>query len=79
MTAPYANAGKFETIISFDCRGVEPIAFSPRNGWTVKSADDGQVFEDVDLSENEWAEYDQKNKVSVGIYEFESKFVKLKK
>lgn len=33
----------------------------------------GAVFEDVDLSED-WAEYDEKAGVSVGIYELESKF-----
>ena len=27
---------RFKTIVAFDCRGLEPIDFSPRNGWTVK-------------------------------------------
>ena len=26
---------KFKTIAAFECRGLEPIEFSPRNGWTV--------------------------------------------
>ncbi|EDV98176.1 UPF0587 protein GA18326 [Drosophila grimshawi] len=73
------DAGKFKTIIVFDCRGVEPVEFSPRIGWKVKSSENGQTFEDVDLSEDDWVEYDQKNKNSVGIYEFASKFIKLKK
>lgn len=64
----------------FDCRGVEPIAFSPRSGWVVKAAENGQTFdEDVDFSEDDWVEFDQKNNVSVGVYAFESQFVKLKK
>ena len=37
----------------------------------------GTVFEDVDLSED-WAEYDEKAGVSVGIYELESKFAAVK-
>lgn len=73
------DAGKFKTIVSFDCRGVEPVEFSPRAAWIVKSSDGGQTFEDVDLSDDDWVEYDSKNKVSVGIYEFESNFIKLKK
>uniref|UniRef100_A0A034WJP8 UPF0587 protein GA18326 n=2 Tax=Endopterygota TaxID=33392 RepID=A0A034WJP8_BACDO len=79
--SPYTHedAGKFKTIVVFDCRGVEPIDFSPRNGWIVRSAENGQTFEDVDLSEDDWVEYDQKNKESVGVYEFASQFVKLKK
>lgn len=73
------DAGKFKTIVAFDCRGVEPVEFSPRSGWLVKSAENGQSFEDVDLSEDDWVEYDNKNKISVGIYDFESTFIKLKK
>ncbi len=33
----------------------------------------GTVFEDVDLSED-WAEYDEKGAVSVGVYELEGRF-----
>lgn len=73
------DAGNYKTIIVFDCRGVEPFAFSPRAGWLVQSAENGQSFEDVDLAEDDWVEYDQKNKNSVGVYEFDSQFVKLKK
>lgn len=81
MLATYTSddAGKFKTIVSFDCRGVEPVEFTPRNGWIVKAAENGPTFEDVDLSEDDWVEYDQKNKTSIGIYEFESNFIKLKK
>lgn len=79
--APYtaSDAGKFKTIVAFDCRGVEPVEFSPRSGWLAQSAENGQKFEDVDLEEGEWVEYDQKNAVSVGVYELESNFIKLKK
>ncbi|XP_037948865.1 UPF0587 protein CG4646 [Teleopsis dalmanni] len=73
------DSGTFKTIVVFDCRGVEPIEFSPRSGWIVRAADNGQQFEDVDLSEDDWVEYDQKNKNSIGVYEFASKFIKLKK
>lgn len=38
----------------------------------------GTKFNDVDLTEKEWVEYDEKNKTSVGIYDFESKFIKIK-
>lgn len=80
-TAAYTadDAGNYKTIVVFDCRGVEPFEFSPRAGWTVQSAENGQSFEDVDLSDDDWVEYDQKNKNSVGVYEFASQFVKLKK
>ncbi|XP_030373014.1 UPF0587 protein GA18326 [Scaptodrosophila lebanonensis] len=73
------DAGSFKTIVIFDCRGVEPVEFSPRTGWIVHSSENGQTFQDVDLSEDDWVEYDQKNNNSVGVYEFASKFIKLKK
>ncbi len=73
------DSEKFKTIVCFDCRGVEPFNFSPRSGWIVKSTENGQTFEDVDLSEDDWVEYDEKNKQDVGVYSFESQFVKLKK
>ncbi|EDW47690.1 UPF0587 protein CG4646 [Drosophila sechellia] len=79
--APYTadDSGAFKTIVVFECRGAEPVEFSPRIGWRVSSAENGQQFEEVDLSEDDWVEYDQKNNNSVGIYEFASKFIKLKK
>ena len=27
---------QFKTIVVFDCRGIEPVEFSPRNGWKVR-------------------------------------------
>lgn len=81
ISAPYTeeDSGKLKTIVQFDCRGLEPIGFLPKAGWIVKSAEGGPKFEDVDLSEDDWVEYDTKNDVSVGIYEFKSDFIKLKK
>lgn len=73
------DAEKFKTIVSFDCRGVEPTEFSARTGWIVKSAEGGQTFEDVDFSDDDWVEFDQKNNVSIGVYSFASQFIKLKK
>lgn len=44
-----------------------------QDGWLVESTA-GKKFEDVDLSELEWCDFDDKGDQSVGIYEFESKF-----
>lgn len=71
--------GKFKTIVQFDCRGIEPTEFQPRSGWIAKGIENGQTFDDIDLSEDDWADYDEKNKQSVGITEFQSQFIKLKK
>ena len=66
-----ADSNKLKSIVTFDCRGMEPVEFSPRDGWTCQGYKDdeedgegqntGTVFEDVDLSDKEWADYDEKS------------------
>jgi len=90
---PYnmSDNNKFKTIVVFDCRGLEPVEFSPRNGWKVlgwKSADDdeddnegresGTEFSDVDLTDMEWCDYDEKSDESTMISEIEIKFIPVK-
>ncbi|CAH1993253.1 unnamed protein product [Acanthoscelides obtectus] len=77
--APYTNddQGKFKPIVSFDCRGLEPVEFTPGEGWTIV-AESGQIFENVDLTEKEWVEYDTKSQQSVGVFDFESGFMIVK-
>lgn len=81
LSASYTenDSGKLKTIVQFDCRGLEPVDFSPRTGWIVKCTEGGPTFQDVDLAEDDWVEYDTKNDVPVGVSEFKSNFVKLKK
>lgn len=72
------DQGKFKTLVVFDCRGIEPSDFSAREGWVAKAIDNGNEFTDVDLSEGEWAEYCDKIKQPVGIFEIEHKFERIK-
>lgn len=72
------DQNKFKTIVVFDCRGIEPVEFSAGEGWIAKVEENGQVFDDIDLNESEWVEYDDKIKESVGVYELQSQFIKIK-
>ncbi|KAJ8979372.1 hypothetical protein NQ317_004129 [Molorchus minor] len=72
------DQNNFKTIVVFDCRGIEPIDFSPSEGWIAKAEESGHIFENINLLEKEWADYDEKSKQSVGIYEIESRFVPIK-
>lgn len=67
---------QFKTIVAFDCRGVEPTDFAPRVGWTAQSSQSSTSFEDIDLSQGEWADYDENTAQAVGIYEVRHQFVK---
>lgn len=72
------HQNKFQTIVTFDCRGIEPVDFSPGVGWIAKVEGSNNKYRDIDLSQKEWVEYDTNIKESVGIYDFEHKFVKVK-
>lgn len=72
------DQGKFQTIVIYDCRGLEPTDFSPREGWHAKAINDGKEFTDVDLTEGDWADYCDKIKEPVGIYEVEHRFERVK-
>lgn len=80
ITGKYTNddQGSFRTLVTFDCRGIEPTEFTPGEGWIVKAEESGKIFENVNLTEKEWVEYDEKSQQSIGIYEFESRFVTVK-
>ena len=76
-----------KTICIFDCRGLEPTDFQPGNGWRAQGYfedEDGEgretstMFEEVDLSDKEWADFDEKSGESTMISEFEFKFVVVK-
>ena len=57
-------------IVAFECRGMEPIDWMPDAGFIIKS-NSGQIFTDVDLSEKEWADYDEKSGDSVSVMNLE--------
>uniref|UniRef100_A0A915EB14 Uncharacterized protein n=1 Tax=Ditylenchus dipsaci TaxID=166011 RepID=A0A915EB14_9BILA len=53
--------------------------FRPRVGWCCVGAESGSVFNDIDLNEKEWAEYDEKANQPVEINEMSSRFIVSKK
>jgi len=49
---PYNNDKneEFQTIVKFECRGLEPIDFDPRIGWCCSSTGSDLNFEEIDLN-----------------------------
>lgn len=72
------HSGQLETVVVFDCRGVEPVDFSPRVGYVAEGSESGTKFPEIELTEGEWCDYDEKSSVSVGVYQIEHKFVHVK-
>ncbi|KAL1139198.1 hypothetical protein AAG570_009257, partial [Ranatra chinensis] len=67
-----------QTVVAFDCRGVEPVAFDPQSGWSARCDETGTEFTDIDFGEDSmWAGYDEKGKVPVCIDEFTYEFVRM--
>ncbi|KAJ2782995.1 hypothetical protein H4R18_001958 [Coemansia javaensis] len=64
---------EFATILSIECRGMEPVAFEPRGGWTAKGVDSNMRFE-FDLDEGEWYGYDEKAGIEVSVADIEHRF-----
>ncbi|XGW04642.1 hypothetical protein V3C99_015660 [Haemonchus contortus] len=69
---------EWQPMIQLDCRGLEPIDFDPRMGWTAVGTESGTVFEDIDLSEKAWADYDEKAGEATEISDIEVRFVHAK-
>ena len=70
------DSGDFVPVLAMDCRGVEPYAFHAMGDEFVAMSEGGATFDsDVDLSEADWADYDEENDISVSISDFEAKFI----
>ncbi|KFO96441.1 UPF0587 protein C1orf123, partial [Calypte anna] len=63
-------------VMEFEFRGLEPVDFQPQAGFAAEGAESGTPFNDINLLEKDWNDYDEKAKESVGIYEVTHKFVK---
>ena len=60
------QSGAWVAVAAFECRGVEPIAWHPKDEFVVRCGS-GTTFRDVDLSEGEWYEYDEASGESIGV------------
>lgn len=68
------DSGSWVPILAMECRGLEPYAFHPMGEEFVVSSQGGKPFtEDVDLSEGDWADYDEENDEAVSLSEIEFK------
>ncbi|KAJ2822484.1 hypothetical protein FBU31_004576 [Coemansia sp. 'formosensis'] len=78
---PYTakDSGSMATILIVDCRGLDIKEFEPRRRWKVTGTESNTVFDEVDLDEMEWYEYDEEAAVPVSIKDIKCEFVASKK
>uniref|UniRef100_A0A803PFM5 Uncharacterized protein n=1 Tax=Cannabis sativa TaxID=3483 RepID=A0A803PFM5_CANSA len=72
-----SEAGKFSPLMMFECRGYEPLNYLFVDGWKAVSLE-GTKFDEIDLSDGEFAEYDEKGECPVMISNLRSTFVVVK-
>ncbi|KAJ3133854.1 hypothetical protein HDU90_005462 [Geranomyces variabilis] len=66
--------GQFAPLVHVECRGLEPIAWGPSDGWAAEGTESGTRFDEIPLGEGEeWADYDEKAALPVGITDMEGK------
>lgn len=68
----------WKTIVELDCRGLEPVEFSPNKPWFARGLDSNTAFKSIDLEKEDFVDYDEKVNESVGIYDLKGQFIKLK-
>ncbi|CAD7971895.1 unnamed protein product [Amoebophrya sp. A120] len=79
LDGEYTNSGQWQDIVAFECRGAEPCKYYPTRGYVVVNAK-GNYIPDVDLEDPEgWCGYDEQQQDSIGVYNFEARFVHVKK
>ncbi|PPQ73540.1 hypothetical protein CVT26_010351 [Gymnopilus dilepis] len=58
---PYnSENAQFQPLLVIECRGLEFTDFDPRGIWKCIGTNSGTVFNEVDLTEREWNDYDEK-------------------
>ncbi|KAG6818013.1 hypothetical protein H0H87_009168 [Tephrocybe sp. NHM501043] len=69
---PYSSENaQMEPLLKIECRGLELVGFDPKGIWKCRGLK-GTVFTDVDLTEGEWNDYDEKAALPVGVTDFQS-------
>ncbi|GAA6005335.1 hypothetical protein JCM10207_002942 [Rhodosporidiobolus poonsookiae] len=66
---------RFSTLAVLECRGCEITQFDPKGVWSVKGAESGTLFDEVEISadEPEWTDYDEKAGAGVSVMEVETR------
>ncbi|OAY75371.1 UPF0587 protein C1orf1 [Ananas comosus] len=77
LTPGQSQSGATAGLMVFDCRGFEPVEFSFGDGWKAEST--SGTWYDIDLSEGEFVEYDEKGECPVGVTNLQSLFKVVKK
>lgn len=71
------TSGNWVHILEIDARGLDFTEFVPEGRWECVGAETGTKFDDVDLEDTEWHDYDEKAADEVAVVEFEWSIARL--
>lgn len=60
------DTGKYVTILGLECQNIEPIKWQPNFDFNAQSIG-GKLFERIDLSDRDWADFDDQSNLSVSV------------
>ena len=66
-TTAYTKSGEFQPILAVECRGAQPFEWTP-TGFYVAHAPSGTTFDQVDLQDGDWCDFDADADCSVGVF-----------
>lgn len=64
------TAGKWVKLLEIDARGADFIEFIPEGRWMGKAANSTSVFDEIDLEDGEWYDYDDNKGEEVSVTDF---------
>eukprot|EP01104_Vermistella_antarctica_P021497 TRINITY_DN974_c0_g1_i1.p1 TRINITY_DN974_c0_g1~~TRINITY_DN974_c0_g1_i1.p1 ORF type:complete len:155 (-),score=39.57 TRINITY_DN974_c0_g1_i1:162-626(-) len=73
----YTISDQWQKVVTFDCRGIEPTAYLARDGF-VAVATSGTKFDEVDFTDDDFADYDEKSGEAVSVMDIKGRFVTVK-
>ncbi|KAF3993694.1 hypothetical protein FT663_01107 [Candidozyma haemuli var. vulneris] len=63
------NSNKWTNLLEIDARGIDFVEFIPEGRWQCVGEESGTKFEEVDLEDAEWYDYDDKQGDEVSVTE----------
>lgn len=63
------NSNKWTNLLEIDARGIDFVEFIPEGRWQCVGEELGTKFEEVDLEDAEWYDYDDKQGDEVSVTE----------
>ncbi|OBA20570.1 hypothetical protein METBIDRAFT_43948 [Metschnikowia bicuspidata var. bicuspidata NRRL YB-4993] len=64
------NAGKWVNLLEIDARGADFIDFIPEGRWVCEALNSTSIFDEVDLEDGEWYDYDDNKGQEVSVTDF---------